>query len=65
MENQEETERTKSDIIKHDIRNQLSNITLALEQLSHEVENPTADATICFEILASSCVRINSLINDL
>ena len=30
-------------LLKHDIKNQLSNIHLALDQLRYEVENPNTD----------------------
>lgn len=65
MENAEEEESAKMRTIKHDIRNQLSSITLALEQLRYEIENPTADAIICFDIISSSCVQINTIIKDI
>lgn len=65
MKNAEAEDNANKRIIKHDIRNQLSNVVLALEQLRYEMENPSTDAVICFDIISSSCTHINSLIDDL
>jgi hypothetical protein len=51
-------------LLKHDIKNQLSNIHLALEQLRFEVENPTADVTFYMDTIAMSCTKINSLLKE-
>lgn len=51
-------------LLKHDIRNQLSNINLALEQLKYEIPDGSADCAFYLEMIAASCKKINSLIND-
>jgi hypothetical protein len=49
-------------VLKHDIRNQLSNIQLALEQLRYEVPDAPADCIFYMDTIAMSCAKINSLI---
>lgn len=48
--------------VNHDIRNQLSNITLSLEQLKYELPADNADALFYIETIASSCKQINELL---
>lgn len=48
--------------ISHDIRNQLSNITLSLEQLKYELPVDNADALFYIETIAGSCKQINELL---
>jgi nitrogen-specific signal transduction histidine kinase len=48
--------------LKHDIKNQLSNIHLALEQLRYEVSDPTADALFYMDTIAMSSAKIDSLL---
>jgi hypothetical protein len=50
---------------KHDVKNQLSNIHLAIEQLRYEVENPTEDCIFYMDTIATSCAKIDSLIKDI
>lgn len=50
---------------KHDIKNQLSNVHLALEQLRYEVENPTEDVTFYMDTIAQSCTKINALLKSI
>ena len=52
-------------MIKHDVKNQLSNIHLAVEQLRYEVENPTEDCVFYMDTIAASCAKIDSLIKDI
>lgn len=52
-------------IMKHDVKNQLSNINLAIEQLRYEVENPTTDCIFYMDTIASSCATINSIIKNI
>jgi hypothetical protein len=52
-------------LLKHDVKNQLSNIHLAIEQLRYEVENPTEDCVFYMDTIASSCAKIDSLIKDI
>ncbi len=52
-------------LIKHDVKNQLSNIHLAIEQLRYEVENPSADCVFYMDTIAMSCTKINSIIQNI
>ena len=51
-------------LLKHDIKNQLSNIHLALDQLRYELENPTTDCIFYMDTIAISCTNINNLIKS-
>ena len=52
--------------IRHDIRNQLSNINLSVEQLKYEIpDDATSDIAFYINTIAGSCARINSLLDDL
>lgn len=48
-------------LIKHDIKNQLSNIHLALDTIKHEVNNPNEDVKFCIETIAASAAKIDAL----
>ncbi|WP_295769741.1 hypothetical protein [uncultured Mucilaginibacter sp.] len=50
---------------KHDIKNQLSNIHLAVEQLRYEVENPTEDFAFYMDTIKMSCNKINEMVKEL
>jgi nitrogen-specific signal transduction histidine kinase len=50
--------------LKHDIKNQLSNIYLALEQLKYEIPDPTADCLFYIDTIATSSSQINNLLNN-
>jgi signal transduction histidine kinase len=50
-------------IIKHDIKNELSNIHLALEALQYEIQNPTEDHTFFLNTINNSTLKIDELIN--
>ncbi len=52
-------------ILRHDIRNQLSNIILAVEQLRFEVEDPTDDCKFYMDAISTSCKNINSILDGL
>jgi len=52
-------------LIKHDIKNQLSNIHLALDTIKHEVNNPTEDVTFCIDTIAASALKIDALVKEL
>ena len=54
----------KLQVLRHDIKNQLSNIYLALEALRYEVPNPTEDYTFYVDAIATSAAKINSLLAD-
>ena len=52
-------------LIKHDIKNQLSNIHLALNTLKYEVDNPTEDFSFCVDTINASALKINELVKEL
>ena len=49
--------------LKHDIKNQLSNIHLAIDALQHEVPYPTDDYTFCITTISDSSLKIDELLN--
>ncbi len=52
--------------LRHDIRNQLSNINLAVEQLKYEIpDDAGSDSEFYISTIAMSCEKINLLLNDL
>ena len=51
-------------LLKHDIKNQLSNIYLALDQLRYELENPSTDCIFYMDTIAISCTKINDLVKN-
>ena len=52
--------------IRHDIRNQLSNINLSIEQLKYEIpDDATSDTAFYINTIAMSCAKINLLLDDL
>ena len=50
--------------LRHDIRNQLSNIHLSLEELRHELPKDSADITFYLDTIAASCNKITNLLKD-
>jgi hypothetical protein len=50
--------------LRHDIRNQLSNIQLSLEELRHEMSDESADIKFYLDTIAASCEKINHLLKD-
>jgi nitrogen-specific signal transduction histidine kinase len=61
-----EPEENKIRRLRHDIRNQLSNINLAVEQLKYEIpDDAGSDSEFLISTIADSCERINILLNDL
>jgi hypothetical protein len=57
-------ERSESKNLKHDIRNQLSAIQLAIEQLRYEIPLDSADSIFYLDTIAASCVVIDTLLKD-
>ncbi len=57
-------ERNESENLKHDIRNQLSAIQLAIEQLRYEMPSDSADGLFYLDTIAASCVVIDTLLKD-
>ena len=51
------------DMLKHDIRNQLSNIQLALEGLKYEVDDEGKDLSLYFDSMAQSAKKIDKLLD--
>ena len=52
--------------VRHDIRNQLSNINLSLEQLRYEIpDDVSSDSAFYINTIAVSCAKINLLLDDL
>ena len=49
-------------ILKHDIRNQLSNIQLVIQELRYEINDPSADVLVYLDMIAASCTNINVLL---
>jgi nitrogen fixation/metabolism regulation signal transduction histidine kinase len=50
--------------LRHDIKNQLSNILLALDTLKYETPQPSEDFTFCVETIFTSAAKINELLNE-
>ncbi|WP_184545983.1 hypothetical protein [Mucilaginibacter sp. FT3.2] len=50
--------------LKHDIKNQLSNIHLALEQLKYELPEMNEDCLFYIDTIETSSTKINNLLND-
>jgi hypothetical protein len=49
-------------VLRHDIRNQLSNIQLVIEELRYEISEPSPDVIVYLDMIASSCTNINVLL---
>jgi hypothetical protein len=64
MQEDEEPDRLKE--IRHDIRNQLSNIQMAAEQLRYDISAGQSEEDCIFYInlIAESCVKINDSLKD-
>lgn len=58
---QDEPDKLKE--LRHDIRNQLSNIQLAAEQLRYEIpQNASDDYQLYINLIAESCNKINDFL---
>lgn len=51
--------------LKHDIKNQLSNINLAIEQLRYETPDASPDCTFYMDAISQSCIKINNLLQNM
>jgi len=51
--------------LKHDIKNQLSNIVLALSQLEYELPDPNTDKQFYLDTINDSCKKINKLLDEI
>ena len=66
IEGEKSTEEDKVRRLRHDIRNQLSNINLAVEQLKYEIpDDAGSDSEFYINTIAISCAKINMLLDDL
>lgn len=52
-------------VLKHDIKNQLSNIHLAVETMRYEVNDPTEDFNFCITTIMTSAAKIDALLKGL
>ena len=50
--------------VRHDIRNQLSNINLLIEQLRHELQNAPEDQLDYLDMLANSMEKIDTILKS-
>ncbi len=50
--------------LRHDIKNQLSTIHMALETLKYETPNPSEDFTFCINTILTSATKINDLLME-
>lgn len=50
--------------IKHDIKNQLSNINFLLEQLKHEMQNAPADQLDYLDMVVLSITKIDAILKS-
>jgi len=48
--------------LRHDIKNQLSNIYLSLEQLRYELPDATEDCIFYMDLIAKSSAKIDNLL---
>ena len=50
--------------LKHDVKNQLSNILLAIEQLRYEIPDPSADCIFYLDSISLSSAKIDGLLKE-
>lgn len=50
--------------LRHDIKNQLSTIHMALEALKYETPDPSEDFTFCMNTILTSVTKINDLLKN-
>jgi len=50
--------------LKHDVKNQLSNILLAIEQLRYEIPEPTEDCVFYLDSISLSSAKIDTLLKE-
>lgn len=54
----------KVKVLTHEIRNQLSNIQLSLDQLRYEVTDASPDCSFYMDMIATSCSKIDELLKE-
>ncbi len=59
----EEEKPNEMHVLRHDVKNQLSNIILAVEQLRYEITEPTEDCTFYLDAILKSCTNINNVLS--
>jgi hypothetical protein len=59
----EESKSKEDQLLRHDIKNQLSNIVLSVEQLKYEIPDLSEDCAFYIETIAASCKNINDMLN--
>ncbi|MDO3642316.1 MAG: hypothetical protein ACTHMI_10315 [Mucilaginibacter sp.] len=50
--------------LKHDVKNQLSNILLAIEQLRYEIPEMTEDCVFYLDSISLSSAKIDTLLKE-
>jgi signal transduction histidine kinase len=65
MDNEPKLNTRVFEILKHDIKNQLSNIQLALEGLRYEIPDTDANLKLYMDSLAESARKIDELLNNI
>ena len=50
--------------LRHDIKNQLSNITLIIGELRHELSNGSDDCKMYLDMIEQSAFTINDLLKE-
>jgi nitrogen-specific signal transduction histidine kinase len=63
MDSTEESESLR--MLKHDIKNQLSNIILAVSQLEYELPDKNSDQQFYLDTISDSCKKINTLLSEI
>ncbi len=65
MENDMAADEQNPEFLIHEIRNQLSNITLSAAQLKHELPNIDADIAFYVDTITAGCNKINDLLKTM
>ena len=50
--------------LRHDIKNQLSNITLATGELKHDLGDASADCQTYLDMISQAALRIDDLLKE-
>ena len=50
--------------LRHDIKNQLSNITLAIGELRHELDDASADCKTYLDMISQAALKIDHLLKE-
>ncbi|QEC75691.1 hypothetical protein [Mucilaginibacter ginsenosidivorax] len=64
QEQQKDGEDDRLRKLRHDVRNQLSNVHLALEQLKYELPEINEEVLFYIEMIDTSAKKINELLSD-